>query len=293
MLTHTQWSCKILYIGLIKKILIVCFYVFSDCFSVNVWSRLITAVQLIIIISFGLSVSPPALLYNVDTIFWLQNLISAVISLLLVLLSSSNSLAEYLSLACKTYTLPSSPLAHPFPVSLFITLLFYPFLPILYSVTWLYIDETDIFYNIRYYYIYIPVSAVEVAISVCCFIATRAFKDVNYRLKMCFELKFEPSTLDIVHHILSEYIMVCKFARSFATVFSVHFLNSFVFLILRTIFFTVAVIEVIKLKEYFVFATYTAYAGYLMFRLFIICFSCQNIHKEVTLKMIKIRLIIW
>lgn len=240
-----------------------------------------TAVQLTIIVSFSLSVCPSAIYLDTDTCLWLQNIVSAITSLILILCCNSNTLIKYLSLACKTYNLPSSN-SHPFPIILFCILIIYPFVPLLYIITWISnITIEEAFHDFRKYYLYIPVSAVEVVITICCFIASRAYCDINNRLRKYLQLNFEVSTLNSVQNLLTEYIAVCKFARNFARVFSPHFLNSFTYLILRMIFFTVSFIQFIKDKEYIQLMFYALYAAYLVFRLLIICFSCQNIHREV------------
>lgn len=218
-------------------------------------------------------------LLTLYAIFWIQNISSALISILLTLFRLS-SLLDHLPTACSVYYMYSH---NTKSFSFFIIyLVVKPFVPLFYQLFLVpFLDYNTNMYLLRVNYVAVPPAAFEVVISSICFIATNAYVEINQKLKTYQKSTFDSKSLILLKQHLENYIFVSKFLRSFSALFDAHFLNMFMGFILRTIVFVVFSVTSFKVGKYFDVKVYSFTSCYIVFGVFFVCYCCQKVKEEV------------
>lgn len=218
-------------------------------------------------------------LLKLHSIFWIQNIGSALISCILTLFQLS-SLSDQLSTAYLVYYLYSNNTKSISFLQIF--LLVKPFIPMFYQILWLpFLDYDIVMYFLRVNYVASQPAALEVVISSLCSIATNAYVDINQQLKAYQKSKFDSKSVVLLKQHLENCIFVSKFLRSFSAHFSGHLLNMFMGFILRTIVFVVFSVTSVKAGQYADIKVYAFTSGYIVFGVFFVCYCCQKVKEEV------------
>lgn len=255
-------------------------HVFPGCFDVSRWGLLFSVAHVLLLLLCGYQVNIDwHNLLTLHSIFWIQNICSALISILLTQLQLS-SLSDQLSAVCSVYYLYSHN-TKSFS-SFLIVLLVKPFVPMLYQLFWLPFLDYDVnIYFLRVNYVACHPAALEVVISSLCFIVITAYVELNQQLKMYQKSKFDSKSLILLKQHLENYIFVATVLKNFSAHFSAHFLNMFFGFILRTIVFVVFAVSKLKAGKIDDVKVYAFTSCYIVLGVFFVCYCCQKVQEEV------------
>lgn len=212
----------------------------------------------------------------------LQSFVTSAASLLISLFYRPEALANCLNSAFHVYSMPHQKFK-PFSVSRFITMLTLPFLTVFYLIQPVYLRTFKFFImltSVNYLYAY--VSAVEVIISLLCWIAKRSFIFINKSLFINYYDEFNVLSFISVKGLLEKHFLVTKFAKEISQHFGLHFLNSYLFFATKAILFFPRVKSLVgagaNIDSYLIFSVNFSY---LIVRMVFLCYNCEKLYEEM------------
>lgn len=258
---------------------------FSGFFDVSRWGILFSIAHILSLLfcCYQINIDWNNLL-TLHGLFWTQNILSAIVSILLSL-SKLSSLSDHISTAYVVNYLHSHK-TKSFSYS-FSFLLVQPFLPMLYQLFWIpFLDSDTNIYFMEVNYVTTHITTTHVIISSLCFIATNAYVDINQQLVINLKSMVNSQSFFSLKQQLDSYIFVSKFVRILSAHFGPTFLNTFISLIWRTIVFLVFAVTNFKKGQYYEIVLHLFTNFYIVFCMFFLCYNCKKVKEEVSLHFI-------
>lgn len=219
-------------------------------------------------------------MFDLSGLFTIQSFICSAATLLISLLCKPNELASCFNSAYQVYLIPHQKFT-PISVPRSITMITLPFIALLYLVQLFslkYLMYFLILFSVNYLYAY--VTAVEVVISLLCWIAKRSFTFINKCLLDLYSAEFDVLSFISVKHLLEKHFLVSKFVRETSQYFGLHFLNTFIFFFTKTILFFP---RFKTLNETYVLTYVMFYMNlsYMVVRMLLLCYNCERLYVEM------------